>query len=147
MRRTFLSVVALLSVIALVALPAGAADSKSYKIGPILAMTGAGAFYGKVMSQGAQLAMDELNAKGGIDGVKFELVVEDHKSGQPKEAVGAIHKLVNIDKVPFTLTSYSPPTLAILPIATEHKVLLLNGGGGGAQPVQARPGPFPHPAP
>ncbi len=136
MRRTFLSVIAVLSVVALVALPAGAADPKSYKIGTILAMTGAGAFYGKVMSQGAQLAMDELNAKGGIDGVKFELVVEDHKSGQPKEAVSAINKLINIDKVPFILTSYSSPTLAILPIATEHKVLLLNGGGVSPKLVQ-----------
>src|SRR3990172_5168612 len=136
MRRTFLSVIAVLSVVALVALPAGAADPKSYKIGAILAMTGGGAFYGKVMSQGAQLAMDELNAKGGIDGIKFELVVEDHKSGQPKEAVSAINKLVNIDKVPFVLTSYSSPTLAILPIATEHKVLLLNGGGVSPKLVQ-----------
>src|SRR3989304_1873478 len=97
MRRTFLSVVALLSVIALGALPAGAADPKSYKIGTILAMTGAGAFYGKVMSQGAQLAMDELNAKGGIDGGKLELVVEDHKSGQPKEGGSASHRLGDID--------------------------------------------------
>ncbi len=139
MRRTFLSVIALLSVVVLVALPAGAADPKSYKIGSILAMTGAGAFYGKVMSQGAQLAMEELNAKGGIDGVKFELVVEDHKSGQPKEAVSAINKLVNIDRVPFILTSYSSPTLAILPIATEHKVLLLNGGGVSPKLVNASP--------
>jgi len=139
MRRTFLSVIALLSVVALVALPAGAADPKSYKIGTILAMTGAGAFYGKVMSQGAQLAMEELNAKGGVDGVKFELVVEDHKSGQPKEAVSAINKLANIDKVPFILTSYSSPTLAILPIANEHKVMLLNGGGVSPKLVNASP--------
>jgi len=139
MRRTFLSVIALLSVLALVALPAGAADPKSYKIGTILAMTGAGAFYGKVMSQGAQLAMEELNAKGGVDGVKFELVVEDHKSGQPKEAVSAINKLANIDKVPFILTSYSSPTLAILPIANEHKVMLLNGGGVSPKLVNASP--------
>ena len=139
MRRTILSIIALVSVVVLVALPAGAADPKSYKIGTILAMTGAGAFYGKVMSQGAQLAMEELNAKGGIDGVKFELVVEDHKSGQPKEAVSAINKLINIDKVPFILTSYSSPTLAILPIANEHKVMLLNGGGVSPKLVNASP--------
>ncbi|MBI4590778.1 MAG: ABC transporter substrate-binding protein [Candidatus Rokubacteria bacterium] len=139
MRRTSFSLVALLSLIAMTVVPARAADPKSYKIGTILAMTGAGAFYGKVMSQGAQLAMEELNARGGVDGVKFELVVEDHKSGQPKEAVSAINKLVNIDRVPFVLTSYSSPTLAILPIANEHKVMLLNGGGVSPKLVNASP--------
>lgn len=139
MRRTSITLVALLSLVALAVSPVEAADPKSYRIGTILAMTGAGAFYGKVMSQGAQLAMEELNAKGGVGGVKFELVVEDHKSGQPKEAVSAINKLVNIDRVPFVLTSYSSPTLAILPIATEHKVLLLNGGGVSPKLVGASP--------
>ncbi|MBI2152141.1 MAG: ABC transporter substrate-binding protein [Candidatus Rokubacteria bacterium] len=92
-------------------------------------MTGPGAYYGRVMSRGPLLAIEEINAKGGIDGMKLELVIEDHKSGQPKEGVSAINKLVNIDKVPFILTSYSAPTLAAYPIAAEHKVLMLNGGG------------------
>jgi branched-chain amino acid transport system substrate-binding protein len=143
MSRRFVSLVSAISIALLLTIspvrPAAAADPKVFKVGAILAMTGAGAFYGKVMSQGAQLAMDELNAKGGIDGVKFELVVEDHKSGQPKEAVSAINKLVNIDKAPFVLTSYSSPTLAIIPIANEHKVLLLNGGGVSPKLVNASP--------
>jgi len=100
-----------------------------YKLGALLAMTGPGAYYGRVMSRGALLAVEEINAKGGIDGMKLELVIEDHKSGQPKEGVNGINKLVNIDKVPFVLTSYSAPTLAAYPIAAEHNVLMLNGGG------------------
>ena len=100
-----------------------------YKLGAILAMTGPGAYYGRVMSRGALLAIEEINVTGGIDGIKLELVIEDHKSGQPKEGVNAINKLVSIDKVPFILTSYSAPTLAAYPIAAEHKVLMLNGGG------------------
>ncbi|MBI4610077.1 MAG: ABC transporter substrate-binding protein [Candidatus Rokubacteria bacterium] len=107
--------------------PARAAEP--YKLGAILAMTGPGAYYGRVMSRGALLAIEEINARGGIPGIKLELVIEDHKSGQPKEGVNAINKLVSIDKVPFILTSYSAPTLAAYPIAAEHKVLMLNGGG------------------
>lgn len=140
MSRSLTALVAVVSFLAaLWASPAVAADPKAFKVGAIFAMTGAGAFYGKVMSQGAQLAMEELNAKGGVDGVKFELVVEDHKSGQPKEAVSAINKMVNVDKVPFVFTSYSSPTLAIIPIANEHKVLLLNGGGVSPKLVNASP--------
>ncbi len=106
-----------------------AGDPKEYKIGAILAMTGSGAWYGKVMSQGILTAMDEMNAKGGIDGVKFNLVIQDHESGKGAAAVSGFNKLVNIDKVPFSFTSYSTPTLSIVPIAKEKKVLLLNGGG------------------
>lgn len=106
-----------------------AKDPKEYKIGAILAMTGSGAWYGKVMSQGILLAMDEFNSKGGINGIKFKLVVQDHESGKGAAAVSGFNKLVNIDKVPFSFTSYSTPTLSIVPIAKEKKVLLLNGGG------------------
>ena len=124
MRKWIAFITALLG---LGAIPAYGAET--YKIGAILAMTGPGAYYGRVMSRGPLLAIEEINEKGGIDGMKLELVIEDHKSGQPKEGVSAINKLVNIDKVPFILTSYSAPTLAAYPIAAEHKVLMLNGGG------------------
>jgi branched-chain amino acid transport system substrate-binding protein len=139
MVRTLVALVVAVSVLAGIADRAPAADPKSFKVGAILAMTGAGAWYGKVMSAGIQLAMDELNARGGVDGVKFEVVVEDHKSGQPKEAVSAMNKLVNVDRVPFVFTSYSSPTLAIVPIATERKILLLNGGGVSPKLVGASP--------
>jgi len=109
--------------------PAVSGDPKVYKVGAILAMTGSGAWYGKVMSQGILTAMDEINKKGGIDGVKMELIIQDHESGKGAAAVSGFNKLVNIDKVPFSFTSYSTPTLSIVPIAKEKKVLLMNGGG------------------
>ena len=102
---------------------------KVYKVGAILAMTGSGAWYGKVMSQGILLAMDEINSKGGIDGIKLKLIVQDHESGKGAAAVSGFNKLVNIDKIAFSFSSYSTPTLSIVPIAKEKKVLLLNGGG------------------
>ncbi|MBW1682836.1 MAG: ABC transporter substrate-binding protein [Deltaproteobacteria bacterium] len=104
-------------------------NPKIYKVGAILAMTGSGAWYGKVMSQGILQAMDEINAQGGIDGIKIKLLVQDHESGKGAAAVSGFNKLVNIDKIPFCFTSYSTPTLSIVPIAKEKRVLLLNGGG------------------
>jgi branched-chain amino acid transport system substrate-binding protein len=101
----------------------------------LLAMTGPGAFYGQVMSRGAQLAVDQINKAGGIGGYKLELVVEDHKSGDADAGVSGVRKMLDVDKVSVILTSYSAPTLAIQPLAVEKKTLLLNGGGVGSQLV------------
>ena len=120
----------LLGTLTLAGVPAQAAGT--IKVGMILAMTGAGAFYGQVMSRGAQLAVDQINKAGGIDGWKLELVIEDHKSGDADAAVTGARKLLDVDRVPVILTSYSAPTLAIQPLAVEKKVLLLNGGGVGS---------------
>lgn len=122
--------VALLASLAVSGVPAQAAGT--IKVGMILAMTGAGAFYGQVMSRGAQLAVDQINKAGGVDGWKLELLIEDHKSGDADAAVTGARKLLDVDRVPVILTSYSAPTLAIQPLAVEKRVLLLNGGGVGS---------------
>jgi branched-chain amino acid transport system substrate-binding protein len=132
MRRALWSLV-LAAALGLAASPHAVAqapkDPGVIKIGAILAMSGKANWYGKVMSQGIQLAVDEINAKGGVDGVKIEAVIEDHKSGVAKEGVAAMTRLINLHGVQAVLTSFSPPTLAIAPIADEKGILLVNGGG------------------
>lgn len=112
--------------------PAPVGAQETVKIGMILAMTGPGAFYGQVMSRGAQLAVDQINRAGGIGGRRLQILIEDHKSGDADAGVTGARKLLDVDKVPVILTSYSAPTLAIQPLAVEKKVLLLNGGGVGS---------------
>lgn len=112
-------------------------DPASYKFGAILAMSGKADWYGKVMSRAIQLAVDEINAKGGVDGIPLEAIIEDHKSGVAKEGVSAMNRLISIHKVQAVLTSFSPPTLAIAPIADEKGILLLNGGGTSAALLKA----------
>lgn len=112
-------------------------DPDVYNIGAELAMTGKAAWYGKVMSQGAEMAVDEINAKGGIDGIKLKLVIEDHKGGIAKDAVAGMNRLVNLNNVQALLTSFTPSTLAIAPIADEKKVMMINGGGVSAAMVGA----------
>jgi branched-chain amino acid transport system substrate-binding protein len=104
-------------------------DPETYKIGAILAMSGPASFYGTVMSAGIRQAVDEINAKGGVNGIKLEAVIEDHKSGNAQEAVSAMNRLMTIHKARIVMTSFTAPTQAIAPIADQHHILLLNGGG------------------
>ncbi len=115
--------------------PLHAQQAGTVKIGMLLAMTGPGASYGQVMSRGAQLAVDQINQGGGVSGHKLAIVIEDHKSGDADAGVSGARKLLDVDKVPVILTSYTAPTLAIRPLAAEKKVLLLNGGGVGSSLV------------
>ncbi len=104
-------------------------DPKVYKIGAILAMSGQASWYGGVMSQGIKQAVEEINAKGGVNGIPLEAVIEDHKSGNAQEAVSAMNRLMTIHGVKIVLTSFSAPTQAIAPLADQNQVLLVNGGG------------------
>lgn len=113
------------------------ASDETYKIGAILAMTGSAPYYGQVMSRGIQIAIDEINAEGGVDGTKLELIVEDHRSGSAQEGVAAMNRLLSLHGVRAVLTSFSPPTLAISPIADERGVFLINGGGVSANLINA----------
>src|SRR2546426_6330378 len=107
-----------------------AKDPKTYKIGAILAMSGQASFYGTVMSQGIKQAVEEINAKGGVNGIPLEAVIEDHRSGNAQEAVSAMNRLITIHGVKLVMTSFTAPTQAIAPIADQHQILLVNGGGG-----------------
>jgi branched-chain amino acid transport system substrate-binding protein len=108
-------------------------DPPVFKIGAILAMTGQASFYGQVMSQGMKQAVDEINAKGGVDGIKLEAEIEDHKGGGGQEGVAAMNRLVSIHHVEAVLTSFSAPTIAIAPIADQQHILLVNGGAVSAK--------------
>ena len=105
-----------------------AAQGNPIKIGAILPLTGSGASYGVWMKGGAEMAAEEINAAGGIAGRKLVVIYEDHAADASK-AVNAMRRLVEVEKVPFSLTSYSAPTLAVQPIAVQNKVVLMNGGG------------------
>jgi len=101
---------------------------KEYKFGFISCVTGPTSWLHPLWNESLQMAVEEINAAGGIQGVPLRAIVEDHKSGDPKAGVSAYKKLTTIDKVPFIITTFSPPSLAIQPLAEKDKVLLLNPG-------------------
>ena len=78
-RRGLVGALALLLVVGLIAvLPGGgSAQQKVVKIGLSLPITGADADGADVILKGAQMAIEEINAKGGVGGHKLEAVVFD----------------------------------------------------------------------
>src|SRR5437660_12085781 len=108
-----------------VALLGGAAEAQTIKIGVNEPLTGAFAASGTYVVNGAKIAADEINAKGGILGKKLELVIEDNKSN-PTEAAAVAEKLIVRDKVPVMMGAWgSGFTVAIMPTLMEHKVPML----------------------
>src|SRR5271170_646242 len=107
---------------------ARAADS--VKIGVDNTLTGTYAALGKNEQVGIQLAVDEINAKGGILGRNVELIVEDSTSGDAGTAVQKARKLIDGDKVNFLLGNVnSALTLAMAQVSNEKSILHIVPGG------------------
>jgi branched-chain amino acid transport system substrate-binding protein len=68
------------------------------KLGFVFSMTGAGAVYGATQKNGAQLALDEINASGLLGQAKLEGVFEDDASDKA-QGINVFQKLINQDKV------------------------------------------------
>ena len=93
-------------------------------------LTGTYGAYGKNELIGCQLALEEINAKGGILGRPVELVVEDSTSGDAGTAVQKARKLIDSDKVDFLLGNVnSALALAMAQVSNEKGVLHVVPGG------------------
>lgn len=106
-------------------LPLAAAAQNAIKVGFPMILSGGGALFGEPTVKGAQMLVDEVNAKGGVLGRKLQLIVRDTK-GDANEAVRVSRELILKDNVDFlvgTLTSAEGP--AVSPIARENKVLFI----------------------
>src|ERR1700754_4365629 len=86
------------------------------------------AIAGASIPQAAQLAADEINAKGGVDGRKIEIVTYDNHSSSA-DSVRAFQRAVNEDKVNAVIASYtSEVVLALEPWAARLKTLMITPG-------------------
>ena len=95
------------------------------KIGAILPLTGDSAAWGEQGKYGIEIAVEEINYKGGINGKKLEVVYEDSQA-IPKNAVTSIQKLINVDKVSAVIGDIvSSTTLAMAPIAEKSQTVLI----------------------
>lgn len=103
-------------------------NKQEIKIGAILPLTGESSFWGKNIQNGANLAAEEINDKGGILDKKIKIIYEDTK-GNPRQATSAINKLINVDGVKFIIGDViSTNILAVAPIVERNKVLLIGFG-------------------
>ncbi|MBO0728973.1 MAG: ABC transporter substrate-binding protein, partial [Acidimicrobiaceae bacterium] len=107
----------------------------AYPVGCVLALTGAGNFYGKIMSRGVNLAVKHIAALGGPN---FQVSFKDHKSGDATAGVQAATQLGDA-KVPVMLASYADDLGAMIPLSSQFKILSLDGGGGTALAFNDKP--------
>jgi branched-chain amino acid transport system substrate-binding protein len=102
----------------------GGSSDEPIVLGMITPLSGSSAAIGPYMQNGAQLAVDEINADGGIDGRDLELVVEDGAC-DPRTATAAANKLVT-DGVDISVGGYcSGATLPTLPIFEKAGVPMI----------------------
>jgi len=121
LRRWVLTWIAPTSL-ALVIVSAGVAQQDPIKIGVIAPLSGPVAASGNYVRMGAEIARDWINARGGVNGRRVALLVEDNKS-DPKEAAGAAEKLIARDRVPVLMGAWgSSMTLAAMPKLEEYGV-------------------------
>ena len=109
MRKSFILVLAVL-FLTLMAVPAFAQGT--LKIGAPQPMTGPDAPFGSKFQKAYGLALEEINAKGGIQGKKLEIIIEDHQAKNPLAAT-VTEKLI-----------------------TQYNVLALTGGRASGQAVE-----------
>src|SRR3954462_6397989 len=103
-----------------IAAPAFADDT--VKLGLVAAMSGQSAKSGEAIVRGLSLAIDEINAKGGLLGKKVELLVRDDESNSAKGVIAA-RELVQREKVAAFFGGLDTPvSVAIVPFANQAKV-------------------------
>jgi branched-chain amino acid transport system substrate-binding protein len=99
------------------------------KIGANLELSGAVASYGSSIADGVELAVEEINKDGGIEGKKIEIVKVDNKS-DAAEATNAAIKLTSQDQVTAIIgAATSGNTVAQAQIANDNKTILLSPSG------------------
>ena len=105
----------------------GCAGGRTIAIGALISLTapnGAVVPDGVGVRDGLKLAVDELNARGGINGRKLELVIEDCKSNAG-EGKAAFQKIEQARRPLFYVSTQSSVAIAVAPLAGEKQVVLL----------------------
>jgi branched-chain amino acid transport system substrate-binding protein len=115
-----------------------AAHADTIRFGAILPLTGPGAVIGTEQMRGIQFALQKANASGGVHGNTVEVLFEDNQA-KPDQSILSFNKLADLQHVPMIFTAYSGPSLAMAPLATRKKILLVNAGAQADKLATASP--------
>jgi branched-chain amino acid transport system substrate-binding protein len=111
--------------IAVSLVPLAAAAENTIKIGFPLPLSGPASVYGVPIIKGAEMAVQEINAKGGVLGRKLELLERDSKANAD-EAVRLARELIIKDNVDFLIgTGTSNEAPAVSTVAKENKIVFI----------------------
>jgi branched-chain amino acid transport system substrate-binding protein len=114
----------------------GGASGNEIVIGHYAAMSGAQATFGQSTDNGIRLAIEEINAAGGVNGKQLRLITYDDK-GDTKEAGAAVTRLITRDKVVAVLGQVaSSLSLAGAPVCQEHGVPMITPSSTNPQVTQ-----------
>ena len=103
----------------------GYAEPEPVRVGSVTPLTGKLAVYGEGFQKAMYLALEEVNAEGGINGRPMEIVFEDNTSTS-KGSVSAIQKLITVNKLPVIFgPAASSNFLAVCPIAQQNETVLI----------------------
>lgn len=117
-RRLALGTAALIGL----GLASGAEAAESIKIGLVTALSGQSAKSGEAISRGIGLAVDEINAAGGVLGQPLELVARDDEANPSKGVLAARELVQRVGVVALIGGLDTPVSMAIVPIANQMKV-------------------------
>ena len=113
------------------------ATGDTIKICGLAPLTGDVSVYGVAVDNGVKMAVEEINADGGVLGKQIEYIVYDEK-GDATEAVNAYNKLVQSDNVVAIVGDVtSKPTLAVAQQAAKDKIPLITASGTAENITQA----------
>ena len=123
-------ILVVLSIMVLLCSASAALAAAPIKIGGLFAVTGPAAFLGEPEKNTLELLVKEVNAKGGINGSRIELVIYD-TGGDVTKAVQLANKLVKNDKVAAIVgPSTTGETMAVIPIAEKEHIPLVSCAAG-----------------
>jgi branched-chain amino acid transport system substrate-binding protein len=134
MRQLLRPAIGLLAIM----ISATTARAETIRFGAILPLTGPGAMIGTQQMRGIQFAVEKINAAGGVHGNKIEILFEDNQA-KPDQSILSFNKLADLQHLPMIFTAYSGPSLAMAPLATRKKVLLVNAGAQADKLATASP--------
>jgi branched-chain amino acid transport system substrate-binding protein len=133
MRKYLWVIVIIILVILMIISISKPKDTSAIKIGFIAPLSGEAASYGELTKNSVQLAVDEINKSGGIDGRQIEMIYEDGKCSG-KDATTVTQKLVNIDKVKYIVGGLcSSEAFSQIPIITPAKVFTISFAASAAK--------------
>ena len=126
-RITALALVCMLSLASLVGCGGGGTEGQTsnadtVKIGGLAPLTGNLSIYGIATDNGVKMAIDEINAAGGVLGKQIEYIVYDEK-GDATEAVNAYNKLIQSDQIDALIGDVtSNPSIAVAQQAAKDGI-------------------------
>ncbi|MCK5070296.1 MAG: ABC transporter substrate-binding protein, partial [Desulfocapsa sp.] len=111
-----------------VSLCAVPAFAETIKVGAILAVTGGASFLGGPEARSLEMMVEEINANGGVNGNKIELIIKD-SAASPEKAISFAKQLIEEDKVLAIIgPSTSGETMKIKNICQQAKTPLISCG-------------------